>query len=222
MNGSGTRLTRSNRDRVFGGVCGGLAQYIGHDVVLVRVGFVALALLAVPGGVLLYLFAWAIIPLNRDEQESFASAPSEERNTGSRRIIGVLLVVAGLVALGTSFLPLFWRTPDWRLAGPIIVIVAGIALLLWQYDRKVRERKSGDSVGLRAERTAQEAMPENARRRLVRRHHGRKIAGVCAGMAEYFQVDPAIIRVICLALLFLGGSGLLLYLILWIAMPLED
>ncbi|MDD5088891.1 MAG: PspC domain-containing protein [bacterium] len=60
------------------------------------------------------------------------------------------------------------------------------------------------------------------RSRLVRRHHSRKIAGVCAGMAEYFNADPALVRVIWLALLFLGGIGLPLYLILWIVMPLED
>lgn len=218
MNDAGSRLTRSNRERVFGGVCGGLAQYIGHDVVLVRVGFVALALLAVPGGVLLYLFAWMIIPLNRDELQSAPAAPA------SRRVIGVFLVVAGLLALSASFLPIFWKVPDWRIAGPILVIVAGIALLLWQHDRRMRERGADGSAEPVTKETATDTMAEMARsqRRLVRRHHGRKIAGVCAGMAEYFQVDPAIIRVIWLALLFLGGLGFPLYLILWVAMPIED
>ena len=58
-------------------------------------------------------------------------------------------------------------------------------------------------------------------RRLVRVREGRKIAGVCTGFGSYFNVDPTIIRLIWLALLLIAGSGLLLYIICWIAMPLE-
>ncbi len=45
------------------------------------------------------------------------------------------------------------------------------------------------------------------------------IAGVCAGIAEYFDIDPIIVRMIFLVLLIGEGSGLLLYLILWIVVP---
>lgn len=47
----------------------------------------------------------------------------------------------------------------------------------------------------------------------------KKIAGVCGGLAEYFGIDPTIVRIIFLFLLFGAGSGLLLYLIVWIAAP---
>ena len=46
-----------------------------------------------------------------------------------------------------------------------------------------------------------------------------KIAGICSGLAIYFDIDVVIIRVIMLVLLFTAGGGLLLYLILWIAVP---
>jgi phage shock protein C len=59
-------------------------------------------------------------------------------------------------------------------------------------------------------------------KRLVRVQKDRKIAGVCTGFGAYFNVDPVLIRVIALALALLGGSGILLYLIAWIVMPLED
>lgn len=44
-----------------------------------------------------------------------------------------------------------------------------------------------------------------------------KIAGVCSGLGQYFEIDPAIIRIIMLLLLLAGGGGGLLYLITWIA-----
>ncbi len=47
------------------------------------------------------------------------------------------------------------------------------------------------------------------------------IAGVCGGLGKYFSVDPVIVRLVFLLLLFLGGSGFLLYLILWIIVPEE-
>ena len=46
-----------------------------------------------------------------------------------------------------------------------------------------------------------------------------KIAGVCGGLAEYFNVDSTLIRIIFLIMLFFVGGGLLAYLIVWIAAP---
>jgi len=60
-----------------------------------------------------------------------------------------------------------------------------------------------------------------ARQRLVRPRQGRKIAGVCAGLAEYFDIDVTLIRVIWLVILFAGGAGLIGYVIGWIVMPEE-
>ncbi len=56
-------------------------------------------------------------------------------------------------------------------------------------------------------------------KRLVKSTTDRKIAGICAGIAEYMNIDPTIIRVIFVLLALLGGPGLLLYVILWFVMP---
>lgn len=49
-----------------------------------------------------------------------------------------------------------------------------------------------------------------------------KIAGVCAGLAQYFEVDVAIVRILMLIALVCGCSlGLWIYLICWICMPSE-
>ena len=57
-------------------------------------------------------------------------------------------------------------------------------------------------------------------RRLMRSSTDKKIGGVCGGLAEYFDLDPTLIRVIWVLLVLCGGTGLLAYLILWIVLPL--
>jgi phage shock protein C len=60
-----------------------------------------------------------------------------------------------------------------------------------------------------------------ARHRLVRPRADRKIAGVCAGFAEYFDIDVIVIRLVWLVVAFLGGTGFLAYVIAWIVIPEE-
>ena len=54
-------------------------------------------------------------------------------------------------------------------------------------------------------------------KKLVRKQG--KIFGVCAGLGEYFDLDPTIVRIIFLLLFFFAGGGILLYLILTLIMP---
>ena len=58
-------------------------------------------------------------------------------------------------------------------------------------------------------------------RKLYRSKTDRKVAGVCGGLAQYFNIDPTLIRVLFVVLAVLGGSGLVLYLALWIIVPRE-
>ena len=59
-------------------------------------------------------------------------------------------------------------------------------------------------------------------RRLYRPRSNRMIAGVCAGLGAYFNIDPTIIRILFVLLALPGGvPGTLVYIILWILMPDE-
>jgi phage shock protein C len=58
-------------------------------------------------------------------------------------------------------------------------------------------------------------------RKLYRSKTDRKVAGVCGGLAQYFNIDPTLIRVLFVVLAILGGSGLVLYVALWIIVPTE-
>ncbi len=57
------RLYRSGKEKILGGVCGGIAEYLNVDPVLIRLLWVGLVLVG-GTGVLLYLIAWIIIPRN--------------------------------------------------------------------------------------------------------------------------------------------------------------
>lgn len=57
-------------------------------------------------------------------------------------------------------------------------------------------------------------------KKLFRSRKDRIIGGVCAGMAQYFEIDPIIVRLIFLALL-LAGFGFIIYIIAWIFIPLK-
>jgi phage shock protein C len=60
-----------------------------------------------------------------------------------------------------------------------------------------------------------------ARKRLVRPRAGRKVAGVCMGIAEYFDLDITLVRLVWLIASFMTGIGLLAYPIAWIVIPEE-
>lgn len=61
----------------------------------------------------------------------------------------------------------------------------------------------------------------SGRRRLIRPRIGRKIAGVCAGFAEYFDLDVTLVRLVWLAVAVMTGVGAIAYPIAWIVMPEE-
>jgi phage shock protein C len=56
-------------------------------------------------------------------------------------------------------------------------------------------------------------------RKLYRSRRQRMIAGVCGGLAEYFNVDATLIRVLFLVLAVFGGTGLVIYVVMWLIVP---
>jgi phage shock protein C len=116
------RVHRSRKDRVIGGVCGGLGRYFGVDPVLLRVAAVALALSA-GVGILAYIVAWVVIPEDAGDE-----AEPVGRYSGSHG--WTLVVGAGLVALGGLLLarqlvPWF----DLALFWPLVVVGVGLLVL---------------------------------------------------------------------------------------------
>ena len=123
-----TRLTRSEENRILTGVCGGLAEYLDVDPVLVRLGFVILGF-ASGIGVLIYLVLAVITPKASnvasdyvyDEIEGLKSAESTRR--ANRGFVAGLLIVLGVYFLLASI------GVDLAVLAPIMLIGLGVWLL---------------------------------------------------------------------------------------------
>ena len=54
------------------------------------------------------------------------------------------------------------------------------------------------------------------------RSDDKMIGGVCAGLAEYLDIDPTIVRIVWVLMVLFAGFGILLYVILWLIMPKQQ
>ncbi|MDP3461791.1 MAG: PspC domain-containing protein [Bacteroidales bacterium] len=59
----------------------------------------------------------------------------------------------------------------------------------------------------------------NQVKKLYRARINRVLGGVCSGMADYFVIDPTLVRVLWVIFSIMGGAGLLAYIICWIIIP---
>lgn len=136
------RLKRSRRDRVLGGVCGGLARYLRIEVSLVRLFFVVLTL-GDGIGLILYLILWAVVPMEAEWEEATVEQSSEAEARSSvmagvdsrprgpaLQWVGAALIVLGgyhlLRNLGFEWL----RWLDFNLIWPVLLIGAGVVVLV--------------------------------------------------------------------------------------------
>ncbi len=130
------RLTRSLTDRTLGGVCGGLAAYLGISAWWVRAAFIILGLFTAGTGVLIYLALWFILP-----PQSLADLPhsSDVRpaltNPETVIMIGGAVILMGLIVLARSLGVLSGENGDAFL--PLVIMVFGLMLLIKQLRRAV-------------------------------------------------------------------------------------
>lgn len=77
-----------------------------------------------------------------------------------------------------------------------------------------REETAKEEIFVKKKTEKKEAI-----RRLYRSGNEKLLGGVCGGIAEYFNIDPVIVRLLWIALCFAGGAGIILYIIAWIIIP---
>jgi phage shock protein C len=121
-----------------GGVCGGLAEYLGADPTLVRLATVVLTLCFLPL-VLAYLLAWIIVPAAPEGDEAGAVSPAAspspaaaERNRSPQLVAGFVLVALGLLLLAERlglFDLWFFRWITWGNLWPLALVGLGLYLV---------------------------------------------------------------------------------------------
>jgi phage shock protein C len=122
------RLYKSRRLRMIDGICGGISEYFGVDVTIIRILFILLVLMG-GTGLLVYIAAMIIMPANPD----FMSFPEPRaQRGGDRRFWGVFLILIGATVL---FVNLGWLAglDWWSFSGsvvlPVLMIAAGIFVI---------------------------------------------------------------------------------------------
>lgn len=60
------RLSRSMKNKMIGGVCGGMANYFDIDPTLVRVGYILVSVFTIFSGVLAYFVLWLVMPVDQE------------------------------------------------------------------------------------------------------------------------------------------------------------
>jgi len=152
------KLRRSEKEKVIGGVAGGLGEYFSTDPVIFRILFVVLSFTG-GGGVLVYLLMWIFIPRTEipfsSQQQSKEKTDTEpifdeqgepidaeyvkeiQQDTSIRKkngnlIGGSILIFIGLFFIADDFFP--WL--DWEYLWPIALIIAGLAIIKINYQSK--------------------------------------------------------------------------------------
>jgi phage shock protein C len=132
------KLYRSSTNRMIGGVCSGLGQYLSIDPVLVRLAFIVLAL-ANGIGVLLYFVMWLVVPGDAEHdlsgedmiRSNLNDIGGQIRRLGGsvggqgQAVLGIVLLVAGALFLAKMFIPGIPGSLVW----PIALILLGVFLL---------------------------------------------------------------------------------------------
>lgn len=103
------------------------------------------------------------------------------------------------------------------LAG-VLIILLGFGVLSWRPKRKKKQKKAKQvEVPLGKAKVVVEPKEEKKR---LRRSREKKIAGVCSGLAEYFNLDPTLVRIaFVVATIASGGNFIFAYLVAWFIMP---
>jgi phage shock protein C len=213
---------------VIDGVCGGVAEYFDIDPLLVRVGCVLL-IFAGGLGLLLYLVAMIIMP-SAPFVPGQVNPPTQKPGSENLRLaVGIVLIVIGFLFLGRNLDLFTWRWISWMFTGiflPALLILAGVALLaLRRRNESKAEIPSAEQQGGQPapeQQTEQPVSGEKPPRRLYRSRLNRKIFGVCGGLADYFETDVTIVRLLFIVSAFLSaGITILAYLILAVVIPEE-
>jgi phage shock protein C len=219
------RLYRSTTDRAVAGVAGGLGEYFGVDPGVIRVVWLIASLLTLGIALVIYaLLAW-ILPKEPPEYAAIKITPRGDLwpRLKSNPIVlwGALLLLIGALLLAGNLGLLPWRIDAlWRsltsILAPALLIGLGLYLVLVFLGRAPDLRRVARAGG--DLRRAGAGLP------LRRSRFDRQLAGVCGGIAAYFDIDSLVVRMAWVLVTVVTGGvvGIALYVIAALVVPLEE
>lgn len=237
--GEASRFTlfRHPTDKMIGGVCGGLGDYLNWDPTLIRILWVAATITTGGGGLLAYLALWLLLPVGTAKRGQVRSAAVELTELNLGRAAKVLIVLGGLLLLSNvGILPSLWsgfwfvmRLFFW----PALLIGIGYLLLRstgqtldWRVDLgnwRNRMRMNEGQINM-PDKEALKSNFQSLRQRfpLKRSRRNKMFMGVCGGIGQKLGVDANLVRLVWAALSIGSiGAGVLLYVFLGLVLPEE-
>jgi len=225
MNTQNQKLYRSTANKVFAGVCGGLAEYFDVDPVVIRILFVLMVLFG-GTGIVLYIAAIFIVP---KRPFYFTETPHAQpdgkpgvQSEAVRNWFGIAMVVIGIFLLlaNMEIFHFFNFVEDtFEFIFPVLLIILGMAIIYYRQTQPAPQETPPQEGEPAAERPFQTPNFRQFRRSIM----DKKIFGVCGGLAQYFGIDSSLVRmlyvVLCLASF---GAGLVLYILLAIIVPYDN
>lgn len=229
-------LFRHPTHKMLGGVCGGLADFLGWDATLIRIFWVVLTLATGGGGLLAYLALWILLPVGTVSGGQ-DRPPAIELNERTLSRAAYLLIGLGALWLlaNMGVLPWLW-SGFWQVTSVIFwpALLIGVGVLLLRGMRGKNWREDWNAVTSRFKGSVDGHMPtgddvkaslREARQRFPLKRSGsdRIFMGVCGGIARKLGIDANLVRLVWAA--FSVGSigmGVLLYVLLGLLLPEES
>jgi len=167
--------------------------------------------------------------LSDDELESLLFEEEETPARGPMNLPTMAGLSLILVGMGYILQQMgLWTTFDFSalagmlpwLAG-ILIILLGFGVLGWRPRRRSRrrERRKEKARAELEKAMAASAKSQSSDRRKLHKSRDRKLAGVCGGFAEYFGIDPTLVRIAFVIATVMYGWGIAAYIILAFVMP---
>ncbi len=228
-------LYRSPSDKLLGGVCGGLAEFLGWNTSVVRMLWIVLTLFTGGGGILAYIALWILLPVGTAEggMERAATLPLSEKNL--TRIAFVLIGLGALWLLtNIGVIPFLWnlfgglfRAMFW----PALLI--GVGYLVLRYLGKDVKWNAQETTE-RVKSEVGDRMPSSddmksgfakfrANFPLKRSNTDKMFMGVCGGIGQKLGIDSNFVRLVWAAFSIGSiGFGVLVYVLAGLFLPAES
>ncbi len=228
-------LFRSPADKLVGGVCGGMADFLGWDPTLVRIAWVVLTLVTGGGGFLAYLALWILLPVGTTEDGQQRPAAVELNEQNLSRVAFILIGLGGLWLLANiGILPWMWnlfgglfRVLFW----PALLIGAGYLVLRytgrglkWNVNDTSERVKNGVNDRMPSTDDVKSGLRSARQNFPLKRSSTDKIfMGVCGGIGQKLGIDSNLVRLVWAAFSIGSiGMGVLIYVLLGLFLPVEQ